>query len=407
MGQPAHDILLAVGILRGYTSPMWIMELQLKYLNAELRRGAEKLAVAAPDMSGLIVSLSALPTPCIKELLSELKNTRRGGLGQDVYYLYSVNGWEVMRSRVLVKNMMALEDQKYPFHFVNANDLQLQKPRYAAYVRKYILRNHKPIGENLLKQESDAEEDGRKSSKTVVQRARRKDGVTFNFFFANDATLRRYYNAACTKQPHLLMPSVRSVAIVNGNLVGRRDEAVLRAFALKNKLSSPIWLTENLAKRLGVHILPKYRNKYVRIGSGAAEANEEDSKADSFYNIDDFAKPSEILSLFPKSSKHAHFMLDAKWRPVVGKQRQEFLKSLGRKTPLWVSVNECLMSGFEVKPNVPSIRFPSAHSSRGEGKGRARGGQGGSRLYNSQYTSDPVRVIGLSTDYVRPQGLHL
>ncbi|EPY15992.1 hypothetical protein STCU_11624 [Strigomonas culicis] len=408
--QPAHDLLLTVGILRGYTSPMWITEKQLKYLNLELKKGEEPLGVPASDMSGMVVSLSTLPTTCRNTLLKELRDARPDAFGQEVFFLYSVNGWEAMRSRVIVKNMVAINDSSFPFHFVNLRDLMYQKPQFALIVKE-IMFHREPLGAILLEEEEPSTPDGvvpaalntrMRVPKTVVQRASRsRRQKPFSFFFAEDATLRRYYNAANTTTPHLAVPTVRSMALVNGHLVGRRDEAILRAFALKHKLSSPLWLTESAAARMGVRIPEANKNRYVRIGAGAGSATDMES-VEGFYNLDDFRDPEEVLSLFPKASKRVHFMLDAKWRPVVGLQRQAFLKAQGRSTPLWVSVNECLISGFSPRPGVKPLSFP--HRKKG-GKSAEEGG--GTKLYNSQYTSDPVRVIGMSTILVRPQGQHL
>lgn len=388
-GQPAHDILLGVGILRGYTSPMWVGESQMKYLNVELKRHAYHEAVAVPDMTGMVVSLSLLPPAAQTQLLHELKKTRADAFGRDIFFIYGVNGWEAMRSRTLVKYMAAVNDPLYPFHFVNLKFFGTQKPEFAAWVRRMTSRRS-PIGVSLLTKAVD--------EKTVVEQQESRIGVQgkrTKYFFAEDATLRRYYNAACMKTPHLMMPSVRPIAILNGKLIGPRDESLLRAFALKRKLSSPIWLTEAAAARLGLGIAPSHRSHFVTIGAAAAETNPEEEVADGFYNIGDFARPDEILSLFPKASKKAHFMLDTKWRAVLGKQRQDYLNSLKRDEPLWVSVNECLMSGFEPKSGAALVSFPAARNK----------GSSGTRLYNSQYTTDPVRAIGLSSVYTRPQGL--
>lgn len=393
LGQPAHDILLGVGILRGYTSPMWVVDAQMKYLNLELKPGAAKQGVSVPNMSGMIVSLSKLPQACKDELLRELKQHRADAFGHDIFFIYNVNGWEATRSRVLVKCMAAINDGVFPFHFVNLNDLRLQKPKYAKICERLMV-NRAPLGAEKLsalaaEAAESAETTERKNNSISIQ------GTRFQYFFAEDVTLRRYYNAACMAKPHLTMPSVRPIAISKGRLIGPRDEGILRTFALTHKLSSPIWLTEAEAMRMGVRIAAGHEKHFVTIGAAAAEVNPSEEAADGFYNIADFAKPDEILSLFPKSSKKVHFMLDTKWRAVLGKQRQDFLTSLRRETPLWVSVNECLMSGFEPKPGSPLLSFPSWR----------KRDRTGTRLYNSQYTTDPVRVVGVATVYARPQGL--
>ncbi|KAH9578825.1 hypothetical protein LSM04_005572 [Trypanosoma melophagium] len=408
LGQPAHDILLAVGIMRGYISPMWIPEKQIKHLNVELRKNSEDEGVLAPNMTGLIVSLSQLPKDAHDELLKELYETHPDAFGYDLYYLYNVNGWEVMRSRVIVKHMAAIGDTVYPYHFVNVRDLGLQKPKYAVFARQ-CERKLKPLKTKKSKANSREGDEINEFSKDMDDLVIRKFSPPRGFkgikggvgaaFFAEDATLRRYYNAVCLKQPHLAVPAVRSVAILNGKLIGRRDEAKLRAFALKHKLSSPIWVTPIGARRMGVGIEKKHLNKFVMIGAGAVDNDVGDESMNEFYNLDDFTNPDEVLSIFPKKSKSVHFMLDSKWRPVMGKQRQDFLTSLKRSTPLWVSVNECLMSGFETKPGSLPLSFPSRK------KGAAP--SGGNKLYNSQFTTDPVRVIGLATVYTRPQGTTL
>ncbi|KEG10589.1 hypothetical protein DQ04_03531000 [Trypanosoma grayi] len=406
LGQPAHDILLAVGIMRGYISPMWIGEKQLKHLNLEVRKGREKEGVLAPNMTGLIVSLSQIPNDAQRELLKELRDAHPDAFGYDLYFLYNVNGWEVMRSRVLVKQMAAVNDPKYPYHFVNIRDLGLQKIKYAKFADA-CQRMLKPLGMNLpeakLSQDDGSDTVTRESGALVVQNFVSPDEGNKNdapgvAFFAEDATLRRYYNAVCVTKPYLAVPAVRSVAILNGKLIGRRDEVKLRNFALKHKLSSPIWVTPVGARRMGVGIEKKYLNRYVMIGAGAEEDIGEEP-VEEFYNLDDFVNPEEVLQIFPKKSKSAHFMLDSKWRPVLGKQRQEYLSSLKRSTPLWVSVSECLMSGFETKVGSQPLSFPSRKKSSASA--------GGQKLYNSQFTTDPVRVIGMATVYTRPQGTTL
>ncbi|CAJ1032798.1 hypothetical protein, conserved [Leishmania lindenbergi] len=392
LGQPAHDILLGVGILRGYTSPMWIAEAQMKYLNLELRANSQKQAVSAPNMTGMIVCLSVLPPKCKQELLSELKKQRPDAFGHDTFFIYNVNGWEATRSRVLVRNMAAVKDKKYPFHFVNLKDLRLQKPQYSSVVTQ-LTGCRSPLGASALETatpSADKSEKGDQRDNLLVLQGKR-----FPFFFAEDATRRRYYNADCMTKPYLMMPSVRPIAILKGRLLGARDENILRTFALKKKLSSPIWVTEFTAERMGVHIAATHKKDYVLIGASAADANPDEEAVDGFYNIGDFAKPEEILSLFPKASKKVHFMLDIKWRAVLGKQRQDYLASLKRDVPLWISVNECLMSGFEPRPGSTLLSFPT----------NRKRDKTGTKLYNSQYTTDPVRVIGLSSVYTRPQGL--
>ncbi|KAK7202005.1 hypothetical protein NESM_000268600 [Novymonas esmeraldas] len=395
-GQPAHDVLLGVGILRGYTSPMWISEAQMKYLNVELKAGAQPHGVAVPNMTGMIVSLSTLPSNCRRELLRELKKQRPDAFGHDTFFIYNVNGWEATRSRVLVKHMAAINDKQYPFHFVNLQDMGMQKPQYASVLRD-MMAHKTPLGLAALKPAAD------QSTAPVNANAKKASGpeqvavqtAQYPFFFAEDATLRRYYNAECMTKPYLMMPSVRPIAIFKGRLLGPRDETVLRSFALKHKLSSPIWVTEAAAHRMGVRIAAAHKKHHVTIGAAAADTNPSDEAVEGFYNIDDFDEQQEILSLFPKSSKKVHFMLDAKWRAVLGKQRQDYLSSLKRAVPLWVSVNECLMSGFEPRKGATLVSFPTNRKRE----------RTGTVLYNSQFTTDPVRVLGLSSVYTRPQGL--
>ncbi|CBH18688.1 hypothetical protein, conserved [Trypanosoma brucei gambiense DAL972] len=410
LGQPAHDILLAVGILRGYTSPMWVAEKQLKHLNLEVNKGCENEGVLAPNMTGFVVSLSSIPKEAQKELLKELQEDHPDAFGYDLYFIYGVNGWEVMRSRVLVKSMAAVNDPRYPYHFVNVRDFGLQKPKYSAFAEacdhkvqllrgKSVRKPPEPHDEDAKNHKLDASSIVRSFSITV---GASRSPVPIRGFLAEDATLRRYYNAVCLTEPHLAVPAIRSIAVLNGKLVGRRGEAKLRAFALKHKLSSPIWVTPLGAKRMGVGIEKKHINNYVLIGSASIEEYDDDSGGgtnEEFYNIDDLVNPDEVLSIFPKSSKSAHFMLDSKWRPVLGKQRQAFLTSLKRRSPLWVTVSECLMSGFQALPEVKPISFPVAK--------KGGGVEGGHKLYNSQFTTDPVRVIGLATIYTRPQGTTL
>lgn len=441
--QPAHDILLGVGILRGYTSPMWVGETQLKFLNLELRPCVTaRDGVVAPNMMGMIVSLSILPPACQRELFAEFKKMHPQHANSEAYFLYNVNQWELTRSRGLVRHMAAVHPTKYPHHFVNLRDLRVQKPHYAELVDG-LTQSTYPIGPQSLDSDEDAAKKTGKGTRRKLPRGREKrlnrgaaeklaadreeegkDAMSYNaesdlvlqfskkkfsipYFFAEDATMRRYYNAVCMTKPHLAVPSARPIAIVNGRLLGHRDEGLLRNFALKHKLSSPIWVTESGAKRLGVAILPSREKSFAIVGAAVAAAlNTLDSfdgkgasaHAEKFFNIDDFSNPGAILSVFPKTSKEVHFMLDSKWRPVLGKQRQTYLSSLGRRTPLWVSMNECLMSGFEPIPTATALTFPTPTISENTL---------GVKLYNSQYTTDPIRVIGLSTMLTRPQGLSI
>eukprot|EP00796_Vickermania_ingenoplastis_P002105 gene2105-1283_t len=420
--QPAHDMLLAVGLLRGYTSPFWIGEKQLKYLNLELNKKRAKEGVLASDMSGLVVPLSSLPPPCIRLLLGLLRHRHPDAFHCDLFFLFGVNGWEASRSRVLVKHMAAIEDRKFPYFFVNILDFALQYPKLGAslyasakrlkpfgreYVEaaaaKFLAEEAKAIKLGVSKQRGPrrkAEDNDTLPSGLRFVRTERLWKTKVRCFFAEDVTMRRYYNACCTTKPHLAFPAVRPIAIFNGRLMGRRDETILRSQSLKYKFSSPLWLTEVMAHKMGVNILPKQKKKFAVVGPDAVDSGAHgDEVADGFYNIDDFPSNETILSMFPKSSKNVHFMLDGKWRPVLGNYRQEYLASLKRPTPLWISMSECLMSGFEPRPGATMCSFPK--QSKGSSASRAQ------RLYNSQQTTDPVRVIGLATLLTRPQGLRV
>lgn len=419
--QPSHDLLLAVGILRGYISPFWIAEKQLKYLNLELRPEEVERGVLASEMSGLIVPLSSLPADSRRFLHRRLMKNFPDSRNHDLFFLFGPNGWEVSRSRVLVRHMVGLEETRYPYYFVNVTEFIFQfpewglylfkglhsaKPRGREYIEQAALEYYRQEAEDLQKREIKPKKKQDKEAvlKTLpnnllfIQEGRLWGTTSFRYFFAEDATLRRYYNACSMTKPYLAVPSVRPIAIANGRVMGRRDEAILRTQSLKCKFSSPIWLTASAALKMGVDILPRERRRYALVGVEGSLQNV--SKAsEGFYNIDDFRDSGAILSMFPKSSTTINFMLDGKWRPVLGKFRQDYLKSLDRKTPLWISINECLMSGFEPLPDSRVLHFPKPSAKTLKKTQSSR-----SILYNSQQTTDPVRVIGLTTYLTRPQG---
>lgn len=425
--QPAHDILLAVGLLRGYISPMWVPERQMKYLNVEVREECKNDGVMTYDMSGLIVPLSSLPKACIRLLLNLLRRKYPDAFKCDLFFLFGVNQWEASRSRALVKHMSALEDLKYPYFFVNVQEFAFQFPAQGLPLYK-VAKKLKPYGRHYIKaaaekqlaEDVEARASGKKkgsssqtkkkapsslevlpSSLLFVRNEKLWDEQEVRCFFAEDATMRRFYNACTMKKPYLLFPSVRAIGILNGRLLGRRDETILHMHALRRKFSSPLWLTTRMAEKMGVRILYRERKKFAVIGPAAAAEEGGALYSDGFYNIEDFSNNEAILSMFPKSSKNMHFILDGKWRPVMGKFRQDYLASLKYSSTLWISVNECLMSGFEPDPSAARYYFPSAKSTK---KAKIKGTSAIVPIYNSQQTTDPVRVIGLSTFYTRPQG---
>lgn len=430
--QPAHDILLAVGLLRGYISPMWVPERQMKYLNVEIKKECVKDGVMSCDMTGLIVPLSSLPKPCIALLLRLLKRKYPDAFKCDLFFLFGVNQWEASRSRVLVKHMAALEEIRYPYFFVNVQEFVFQFPAHGLELYK-AMKHLKPYGRAYIEaaakkfyaEQAEATKSGKKkssasssssskkknpadpvlevlpSSLLFVRKEKLWDGKEVRCFFAEDATMRRFYNACCMTKPFLLFPSVRAIGILNGRLVGRRDETVLHMHALRHRFSSPLWLTKRMAEKMGVGILYRERKKFAVIGPGAVgEEGGVSSYSEGFYNIEEFSNNEAILSMFPKASKNRHFILDGKWRPVMGNFRQTYLSSLNYSSTLWISMNECLMSGFEPDPSATRHHFPNPKAGRAEGKGQPTIVP----IYNSQQTTDPVRVIGLSTFFTRPQG---
>lgn len=428
--QPGHDILLAVGLLRGYTSPMWVPERQLKYLNVDIKEECKKEGVMTYDMAGLIVPLSSLPKESEVFLLRLLKRKYPDAFKCDLFFLFGVNQWEASRSRALVKHMGALEDLKYPYFFVNVQEFALQFPSYGfplytavqkikPYGRQYI----EAAAHKLLSDEAEAMASSKKKKKPsktdkgktsasslevlphsllFIRQEKLWGKKEVRFFFAEDATMRRFYNACCMVKPYLVFPSVRAIGVLNGRLVSHRDETILHMHALKHKFSSPLWLTTRTAEKMGVRILPRQRKKYVLIGSAAAAQGSGESHSEGFYNIEDFPNNEAILSMFPRSRKNMHFILDGKWRPVLGKYRQEFLSSLKFSTALWISMNECLMSGFQPFSSAVLHHFPEAN--RKLKSTSQRKSTNFKPVYNSQQTTDPVRVIGLSHFFVRPQG---
>lgn len=428
--QPGHDILLAVGLLRGYTSPMWVPERQMKYLNVEIKEECKKDGVMTYDMTGLIVPLSSLPKKSINVLLTLLNRKYPDAFKCDLFFLFGVNQWEASRARALVKHMGALQDLKYPYFFVNVQEFALQFPSYGLllytaaqkikpYGREYI----EAAAKKMLSDQAEAMASSKKVKKPSKNDKSKTSASSLEVlpnsllfvreeklwgenkvrcFFAEDATMRRFYNACCMTKPHLVFPSVRAIGILNGKLVSSRDETLLHMHALKHKFSSPLWLTIPAAEKMGVGILPRQRKKYIVIGSAAAAQESGQSQSEGFYNIMDFSNSEAILSMFPISRKNMHFILDGKWRPVPGNFRQEYLSSLKYSTALWISMNECLMSGFQPVPSAVVHHFPEAN--RKIKSTSPLKGPKFTPIFNSQQTTDPVRVIGLSHFYVRPQG---
>lgn len=434
--QPAHDMLLAVGLMRGYTSPYWISEKNLSSLHVSLTPSGKSRGVAVSTLQGDVVSLLHLQKELpalgkkLKAKFMSLPHHHRLADGSQVY-LYGVTGWEQSKSRVIGKALLQLLEPSEvsltdPNLFVNLRDLQVNPPL---------------LGNEDTTTTSAFSDDELKKLKTITP-----------VVSLDEVTRKVYYNAQETTHPHYIAPPNRPIAVVNGRLAGSSSEATLRRAALTRKFSSPLWLTERGAKLCGVDILPSERRR----GTALSPKFRRGSVNDQFVNVDDIEGGERaVLRVFPLSesssssllrgsrrrfkkkgasstappTRQVHRMLvSGGWRVVLGTHKQKFLRSLNRTRPLWISMTEIIMSGLQVKPQVSPASFGisrrsgksslSSQDAEGDvdGEDSAGGSAEGSNssttgelkgskvVYNSQQTTDPVRVVGVSHYFHRPQG---
>lgn len=518
IGQPGHDILLAAGILRGYTSPYWVAEAQIPKLSAVLTTAGVASGVAVPTLTGTVVPLAAVTDDALREqlrlelfgafhlwgknldgdvplrLLELVQECRRSeststasstsslpssppssslvaeprspitrtassnvkeleGIVKKclerhpTWLLFGANGWEATRSEVLVRAMFRLchvfeaatavnststvgfSNAIDKFAYVNLEEIALRYPEHEATIHA-ILGCTATAGVHV----DGAADDSRRGTKTVPPPSPpQTPAATVPSFHLEVVTRRTYYNAAAFEMPHYIAPLTRPIAIVDGKLAGRKAESALRHHALLRQFSSPVWVTRRGAKLLGVTIDPKATGFSL-------PTNGEGVGSNGFYNIDDVTDRAALLNLYPVDARYLrpgslrHMMLfNGSWKPVFGVKRKKLLTSYGRKTSLWVSTSEVIMGGLSIKPgarqpynamasSTTSRSKAAATSAKQEAQSEASNGQvegedeaddgatadddewGSKRLiFNSEETSDPVRVVGLTAYYARPQ----
>lgn len=383
--QPAHDILLAAGILRGYKSPFWITEPQLPRLNLTMTDGIASSAICVSTLHGTAVPLRQLlryAPNAANSLIAELKASHHLADQHGMWLVYGANGWEAIKSTVLAVQFAKVTEAQGP---TNAAD---QGTLFA-------------VLEDICSRRLDLRDE--------VEAAMKNAPLISSGVDLSEATKRKYYNADVFPRPELVFPSFRPIAVINGKLVDRRVEGQLRQRALKNGYSSPIWLTKLGAKELGVDICE---------GSGVVLSAKQSFSApcSQFYNIDDFVNKEALLEYRPvhgQRNTNAHLMLDGKWKAVLGLRQRRFLDSLKRKSKLWVSASEALMSGYKVRPGRRPHdvnEYLSSKKSKVKKNAAKKGdtendpnGDVGRVVYNSQQTTDPVRVLALSHLFTRPQ----
>jgi hypothetical protein len=508
LGQPGHDILLAVGILRGYVSPYWVTASQISKLNATLSSAGKESGVYVPTLVGTVVPLadikdeglrktmrkqlyaafhlwgrsleSDLPPRLVAFITSwglstgptagkrirdddHISNTTGGDVPSSPYsseetallmkaldtlvcksfmthplwLLYGANGWEALRSEAIIRAMFTVTFQE------NVTSKSLANPiagftaslktasgteRSIEVIDKFTFVNLEDTAARCTEYASAVEE-------TLAQLRRSATGVgeathpNNRSFLLQNVTKRQYFNAAAFEAPHYIAPTTRPIAIVNGKLAGQRTESFLRHHALKNKFSSPVWLTRRGAKMLGVSILPS------AVGFLPPSSSSRGAGHVEFYNIDDVEDKQALMRLYPIAAKHLkpgttrHMMLEnGAWKPMYGAKRTRILSAHGRAISLWLSVSEVILSG--VKLSRDAVAYPavasnakrkpsskadalsveeddidSGDASRDEVDADGEPIESRHLLYNSEETSDPVRVIGLTCFYARPQVL--
>ncbi|CUG90103.1 Hypothetical protein, putative [Bodo saltans] len=514
LGQPGHDILLAAGILRGYTSPYWVAESQIiKLRSTALTKEGSLAGVAVPTLSGTVVSLASLPDKQLRDKLrlelfaafhlwgrhfegdipqrlvdlimrlpsSSSKNSptttsdnthtataivptssppshHQGGQLADApsismtttssssdvvvasglaelegmverclerhpaWLLFGSNGWEATRSEILVRAMIQLQQANERSGGNNMATMTLSPHTTASQqqlitaIEKYTYVNLEEVALRYPQYETSVQD--RLASTTGPATA-----GTSSFFRLDDVTRRVYFNAAAFDHPHYIAPLTRTIAIVDGKLAGKRAESALRMHALRRQFSSPVWVSARGAKLLGVGIVNGASGFTIPQGGDTAVGS------NAFYNIDDVEDRDALLKLHPIDAKYLmkdkgntkHMMLvNGSWRPVFGIRRKKLLSSHKRKLALWVSTNEVIMSGVSIKAGclAPYRAFTSSRSkdasskrSKASNNGEENDGDDdgeeeeecGRTLYNSEETTDPVRVIGLTAFYARPQ----
>ena len=353
VAQPAHDVLLATGILRGYDTPLWINKKQLSLLSREPPKRA--LPVSACTMEGICVPLSSIKNPRLLKLLTTRLHDSQ--FTKTAIYIFNANGWE--------RSLSAAVATAFKAHVINGS-----------VCRQWV--NIDEVEAAIPDMQCD-----------VAIGAPRVD--------LSLVTAREFYNVGEFKDPHLVTTPNRPIAILNGRLLGKQDETRLRIHSLARKFSSPLWLTARTAKSMGVGI--KKNEKPIVL--------ERRTTGDvTVYNLDDFVNPKQIITQFPHAGKsNVHKILESGWKVVLGKHKQKTLGATRRASKLWVSSSEVVISGFRLKPDVQPTSLSRDNRSAARDADGDEGSADSTRvLYNAQQTTDPVRVIGLSPYYVRPQG---
>jgi len=417
--QPASHILLAVQILRGYTSPYWISEsqairLDLKWKKSSSSRrlrgegaatskkgslpnevqGVRVDAVAAATMSGRVVRLGDLASAA-PELHKELKDTLDSTMNERKFLdassssfftsspstlLFTVMGWEKIRSVRLIRILKRLadaDDETYLREFslnptesaattqcyVNVDDVAVVLAHRRWELDSMLTAHFAPI------ESVDAADPIKEVGDDEHKRQRPY------FLDLGIATRCHFYNIECFEKPHLITPVFRPIAVVNGRQLCRRAEAQLRNVALNRKFTSPLWLTEGQAKSLGLGILPAEKGRGAHIHSDSAARRGILTGAVTFYHISDVDDAKRVLDVHPTDlSSRRHKVLDGKWRPLHGQSIREALDSRLHSgdgvsaleatengvnftnAPLWLSENEIVMSGLSLKPTAIPLR---------------------------------------------------
>jgi hypothetical protein len=373
--QPAHDLLVALGVAKGYTSPFWIAANMANpgYMyGTTMKDGWQKHVVEVPTASGLCVNFDMLPDP-IQSLLAKHSPPPKK---PDFFQIFGAGGWETVRRAAIIDALVDCAASR----------------RGSTWTNPKCWVNLDELNALMSPTEVDA----------VLQKHKVDTKLAIDL---EKLCMNSLINASLCKDPHYILPKTRLIAIRRGRLLGGQAEQELRLYQRSKNFPSPIWLNRLEAKKLGVGILPD--EKGFVLGRDIKELGE-------LYNIEDFENPSAIFERYPPPSLenlsgHQIFTA-ATWRIDKTVEVCRILNGEGRTKKLWVGASEVVFGGFALKNDAKPVAVSKSKGVVSEAMKQsdnrkisvAQADRG--ELFNVAQTTDPVRVIALMNYFVRPKG---
>ena len=373
--QPAHDTLVSAAVLFGCVSPLWMTKSQaVKLFHTRLvyRRGVD-----VPTARGLAAPLVCLP-PSIQQVIQGRPLVDQ--VAHSNFWLYSHTGW------------MELRQTSFGRHTVLTAMSKIQAAKNLG------ANGNLWVDLNVL---DSCLEDQATTAALLFQ----DEYIDMPLVSITDLSHQTFYNVECAENPSACCPKSQPMIIANGRpAVHYERESLLKSILAKEKrYTSPIWLDSKHAKLLGVAI------KDEELDSGLIRSRHYVYPVQEFYGLSDFTDQEAVFREFPFSgadihgkpgsvpAAEQHQMLYVSWRPVVGTARLSFLDSVHAMRPnpsrLWISRSDSVHFTKYLKRGAVMHSFPPPKECRV-----------GRPLYNSEQTTDPVRVLALSR--FRTKGVH-